>query len=136
MDVNGDGRADLAVNARGVGGRLQLTLFLSEGTGFGPPTVLPVTDIPYGPGSRLIPLDIDGDGSIDLVCVGQNGAYAGLTVLRSEPDGAAELDHWCPAHSTEPGPPTCPGVAPGWRWISTATASSGTCSTPMPSAPR
>jgi hypothetical protein len=85
MDVNGDGRTDI-VNAYQVGGFLQVTLFISNGTGFSAPIKLPRTAIPYGSATQLIPVDVDGDGRIDLVCVGQNGTSLGLTLLRFRED--------------------------------------------------
>ncbi|MDQ3898832.1 MAG: FG-GAP-like repeat-containing protein [Actinomycetota bacterium] len=83
MDVNGDGRTDL-VNAYSSGGKLQLTLLLSDGTGFSAPIVLPATQVPWSDGIQLLPMDVDGDGCIDLVCATENNGHVGLTVLHAQ----------------------------------------------------
>jgi hypothetical protein len=86
MDVNGDGRSDL-VNLSSDGDNLQVTLFLSDGAGFAAGVVLPTTQIPFAEGVQVLPLDIDGNGCIDLICATQNGDNLGLTALMAQPDG-------------------------------------------------
>jgi hypothetical protein len=59
-DFNGDGRVDIA----GVdGGAVQLATGLGNGR-FGPPVALPI-----GGGSRMLAVDLNGDGAQDLVLV-------------------------------------------------------------------
>ena len=88
MDVNGDGRTDL-VNAYSANGYLGLTLFLSDGTAFSPPTglVLPPTQIHYSEGAQILPIDLNGDGCVDLVYAMNNEGHLGLTTLLAQPDG-------------------------------------------------
>lgn len=91
MDVNGDGRTDL-VNAYSADGYLGLTLFLSDGAGFSPSTgiVLPPTQIPYFEGAQILPMDLNGDGCMDLVYATNNSGYLGLTVLTAQNDGRGD----------------------------------------------
>lgn len=85
MDVNGDGRIDL-VNAYANNGHLQLALFLSNGSGFSSRTLDP-TAVPFSPSMWLLPMDVNGDGCIDLVCGVNDSELLGVTVFLSRPDG-------------------------------------------------
>jgi RHS repeat-associated protein len=66
MDVNGDGCCDL-VYAVDVSGKLQLTTFVAASQGTltaNAPGAVSAVDWPH----RLLPGDVNGDGSADLVC--------------------------------------------------------------------
>ena len=86
MDYDGDGVIDL-VNAFETDGYLQLTLFPSSGAGFSQAIELPVTNIPWYQGMAILPMDVNGDGCIDLVVAQENDNNLGLTVLLSQSDG-------------------------------------------------
>lgn len=88
MDYNGDGHTDL-VNAYQNGDALQLTLFQSDGQRLSDGIVLPVTQIPYG--AQLVPMDVNGDGGMDLVCASDNNGNLGLSVLLAQAD---QNGHW------------------------------------------
>jgi RHS repeat-associated protein len=87
MDVNGDGLIDL-VNAYSVNGDLQLTLMLSNGSAFTSSDVIfSQPSIPYFAGMQILPMDVNGNGCIDLVCAMSNNGQLGLTILSSQPGG-------------------------------------------------
>lgn len=99
MDVDGDGLADL-VNAYGVDGDLQLTLLLSDGTALSSTTVTFTPAIPYFAGMQILPMDVSGNGCMDLVCATESDQDLALTVLTSQ---AGANDGW-----TFAGPPNGP----------------------------
>lgn len=86
-DMDGNGLIDM-VNASSVDGFLGLDLFLSDGHGFGAAPISLTTSIPYGEGSILLPMDVNADGLIELVCATDNDGSLGLTVIQAQPDGA------------------------------------------------
>lgn len=88
MDYNGDGHTDL-VNAYQNGNSLQLTLFQSDGKRLADGIVLPVTQIPSG--AQIVPMDVNGDGCMDLVCASDNNGNLGLSVLLAQAD---QNGHW------------------------------------------
>ena len=82
MDVNGDGLVDVVI-AYADAGNLQLTLLLakSDGSGFSDPVNLPATDLPSN--AILLPMDVDGNGCVDLVCAYEDDDLLCLTVLKA-----------------------------------------------------
>jgi RHS repeat-associated protein len=87
MDINGDGVVDL-VHARDEDGTLQLDLYLARhgGSGFDSRWTMPATGL-AGNG-QLFPMDVDGDGCIDLVHASDNDGQLELTVLKATQSGA------------------------------------------------
>ncbi len=77
MDFNGDGLIDL-VYVTQVGGFIHLTLLQTDGSQ-NLQVFTASTTIPYG--AQLLPMDVNGDGYVDLVCASNHGGYLGLTVL-------------------------------------------------------
>ncbi|HEU4386999.1 MAG TPA: FG-GAP-like repeat-containing protein, partial [Blastocatellia bacterium] len=84
MDVNGDGLVDL-VYAYSVRNSLQLDLMLSkpDGTGFEKKFTIKPTGLDYGPEAPgvFLPMDVNGDGCIDLVYATEINSQVALTVL-------------------------------------------------------
>lgn len=78
MDVIGNGVADF-VSASNQNGNLDLTLFVSNGSGFGNPITIPVSDLKFG--GQLLPMDVNSDGRIDLVYAMNENGNLGLTVF-------------------------------------------------------
>jgi RHS repeat-associated protein len=109
MDINGDGVVDL-VHARDHDGELQLDVYLARhgGRGFEPCRTMPATGLPgNGP---LLPMDIDGDGCIDLVHAWTN--YDGnleLTLLKAGKIGGQWM--LTPGARGAAGPADLPGNA-------------------------
>ena len=85
LDVNGDGRTDL-VNLYEVNNRLAMTIFLSDGSDLRQAGQLQTT-IPYYNEAQIIPLDIDGNGCMDLIYASGTSGSLGLTLLQATPDG-------------------------------------------------
>ncbi|HYE14145.1 MAG TPA: FG-GAP-like repeat-containing protein, partial [Pyrinomonadaceae bacterium] len=87
LDANGDGLCDIVNAYQSDEGNLQLTLFLADEEGFSSGIVIETT-IPYAEGMQILPMDVDGDGCVDLVCAQSSGDWdLGLTVLLSRPGG-------------------------------------------------
>jgi RHS repeat-associated protein len=80
VDFDGNGLIDI-VNVFSSNGNLQITLLQSDGQGSFTSTSLPVTQISYFTGMQILPLDINGNGAIDLVCATENNGNLGLTAL-------------------------------------------------------
>ena len=82
MDINGDGVVDLVHASTDGDGHLHLDLYLARhGGGFEPRTTMPVTGLPGN--ARLLPMDVDGDGCIDLVHAFDNDGRLELTILKA-----------------------------------------------------
>lgn len=82
LDVNGDGHTDLINAYEDSNNLLQMNLFLAnpDGSGFSKPIPLPSSGLPYG--GTLYPMDVNGDGCMDLVyAVKTNGGDLGITVF-------------------------------------------------------
>lgn len=77
MDFNGDGLIDL-VYVTQVEGYIHLTLLQTDGSQ-NLQIFTTSTNIPYG--SQLLPMDVNGDGCIDLVCATNIAGNLSLTVL-------------------------------------------------------
>ncbi|HLT39765.1 MAG TPA: FG-GAP-like repeat-containing protein, partial [Enhygromyxa sp.] len=93
IDVNGDGCVDFLYACAGPQRQLQLTLFMAQPGQFAlsSPITIPVTDLLFG--GSLLPMDVNGDGCVDLVyAVDDNGAL-GLTLFLAnrQPDGSWTL---------------------------------------------
>jgi RHS repeat-associated protein len=78
MDFNGDGLIDLVYVTRNAESCINLTLLQTDGSQ-NLQVYTTSTNIPYG--SQLLPLDVNGDGCIDLVCASNVASNLGLTVL-------------------------------------------------------
>ena len=70
FDADGDGDPDLVVPMPTTGG----SLLLNDGTGsFGPPQPLTGVDIEYSSSDEWKPIDMDGDGDLDILYFTTNG---------------------------------------------------------------
>ncbi|WP_437675050.1 FG-GAP-like repeat-containing protein [Sorangium sp. So ce131] len=85
VDVNGDGRTDI-VHLRDVGGRLGMSVSLSDGAGHVP--AWSSDDMPAGSGAvEWLTGDADGDGKTDIFQLWDNSGSLGLIVWRSNGAG-------------------------------------------------
>ncbi|MHB1845459.1 MAG: FG-GAP-like repeat-containing protein [Deltaproteobacteria bacterium] len=80
MDVDGDGKSDLVVVSDD-GGTAWAQLELSTGQAFSAASASPL--VGWASNTRYLPMDVNGDGKIDLVTVWQNGQNASADVSLS-----------------------------------------------------
>ena len=81
LDVNGDGLVDFVYAYQDAKFKLQMMLFIAkpDGSGFSPGVSIEPTGLDWG--GDFLPMDVNGDGSIDIVYATENGGDLGLTVF-------------------------------------------------------
>jgi RHS repeat-associated protein len=88
MDVNGDGLIDYVHAWQGSTNQLMMAMYISNGSGFNAPVVTNTGLGAYTNYMPLRPMDVNGDGMIDLVYVVQSsGNQLQYTVLLSNGSG-------------------------------------------------
>lgn len=102
MDLNGDGFVDL-LNVSENNGKLQFTAFFSNGNTFSPTGQGVPTTVPFFQGAQIIPLDVNGDGCMDLVYAYNANGDLAMTIFTSQVEGEGwsmvqgTLNGGCPA---------------------------------------
>jgi len=85
-DIDGDGRLDIISNATGTASRNEVAVFLAAE----PPNWLgfPVRSVVGIHSGRPLPVDLDNDGSLDLVIARDNSVVDAILVARGAGDGS------------------------------------------------
>jgi RHS repeat-associated protein len=87
VDLNGDGLVDL-LNVYEFNNNVQFTAFFSDGSSFSPAGGQTVpTTVPFYPLAQIIPLDVNGDGCMDLVYAYSANGNLALTLFTSVVNG-------------------------------------------------
>ncbi len=94
MDVNGDGLVDFSniVNASGAGAP-EITSYISDGSGFESQQTFTLEG--SSGGGDLLPMDVNGDASVDFVyAINQSGVALQLDVFLAGDDGLTQAGHF------------------------------------------